>query len=329
MALSSFWNNKEEANSLTAKLANLKRLVKPWIDIKNDLIDYKDIAKMPDVDNDQTLIKEIDDGIALLKKRLEDLEFKLMFSEDNDINNCFLSINAGAGGTEACDWVAMLYRMYIRWAESKGFLCEIIDYLEGEEAGIKNLTILIKGNYACGMLRSESGVHRLVRISPFDSNKRRHTSFASVYVFPEVLDEIELNINTNDIRIDTYRSQGAGGQHVNTTDSAVRITHIPSGIVVQCQNNRSQHKNKDNAMKVLKARLYQYYEKQRIEEIEKVTAEKKEIAWGSQIRSYVFHPYTMVKDHRTTFEIGDAQGVIEGRHLDEFIHSFLKWKIAN
>ncbi len=328
MSLPDFWNDKERANSLTEELSQLKRALKDWTGIRKELDDFKELLNLTETDEDESLMQEIDTGISGLKKQFDALEFSLMLNEPNDRNNTFLSINAGAGGTEACDWASMLYRMYIRWADFKNFKYEIVDSLDGEEAGIKNVTILIKGEYANGLLRSESGVHRLVRISPFDSNKRRHTSFASIYAFPEVNEEIKIDINPSDLRIDTYRSQGAGGQHVNTTDSAVRVTHIPTGIVVQCQNDRSQHKNKDNAMKVLKARLFQHYEKLRMEEIQKEGAEKKEIAWGSQIRSYVFQPYTMVKDHRTNFEVGDGQGVLEGRLLDGFMDAYLKWKIT-
>jgi peptide chain release factor 2 len=234
-----------------------------------------------------------------------------------------VNIHPGAGGTEACDWAQMLYRMYTRWAESKGFSIEILDWQNGDEAGIKNVTFLIKGEYSFGYLKFETGIHRLVRISPFDSNARRHTSFASIYVTPDIEDEIEFEINPADLRIDTFRASGAGGQHVNKTDSAVRITHIPTNIVVQCQNERSQYKNKAFAMKVLKARLYDYYKQIQDEEKEKNNPEKKIIAWGSQIRSYVFQPYTLVKDNRTNIEIGNIQAVMDGE-IDCFLEAELK-----
>lgn len=244
-------------------------------------------------------------------------------SEETDRNSAILSINAGAGGTESCDWAAMLLRMYTRWAESKGYQATFIDQLAGEEAGMKNVTILIKGDFAYGFLKAESGVHRLVRISPFDSNKRRHTSFASVDVIPEISNDIDIDVKETDLKIDTYRAGGKGGQHVNKTDSAVRITHIPSGIVVQCQNERSQFKNKQMAFKILKARLYEKERMKKVKQIETSYEAKKEIAWGSQIRSYVLHPYSMVKDHRTDYETGNSQAVLDGE-IDGFIEAYLK-----
>ena len=245
-----------------------------------------------------------------------------MLGGDDDAKNALMTIHPGAGGTESQDWAEILMRMYLRYAERQGFKADIMDLIGGDEAGIKSATISIKGEYAFGYLKAEAGVHRLVRISPFDANKRRHTSFASVFVYPEVDDNIEIEINPSDLRVDTYRASGAGGQHVNKTDSAVRITHIPSGIVVQCQNERSQHQNKENAMKILAARLYQKQREEEARKIEVMEQQKKEIAWGSQIRSYVFHPYNMVKDHRTDVETSDIQKVIDG-DLDPFIHSYL------
>jgi len=243
-----------------------------------------------------------------------------------DNASAFLTIHSGAGGTEACDWVSMLYRMYMRWAEKKGFTVEIIDILEAE-GGLKSVTIQMDGEYVHGYLKGESGIHRLVRISPFDSNARRHTSFASVYIYPVIEDDIEIDIRPEDLRVDTYRASGAGGQHVNKTDSAVRLTHLETGIVVQCQTERSQHKNRANAMKMLKSKLYEHYKQKQEEENEKFSKEKKDIAWGSQIRSYVFQPYTMVKDHRTKHEIGNIQSVMDG-NIDPFIEEYLKfaWK---
>lgn len=261
--------------------------------------------------------------LAAIKRKLDSLEFRTLLGGEADKYNAILSVNAGAGGTESCDWAAMLLRMYFKWAEPKGFQVTVIDQLQGEEAGIKNATIIIKGDYAYGFLKSEIGVHRLVRISPFDSNKRRHTSFASIDVIPEVSDDIQLDIKEADLRIDTYRAGGAGGQHVNKTDSAVRITHMPSGIVVQCQSERSQFKNKSTAMKILKAKLYEKERMKKARDIESAYDAKKEIAWGSQIRSYVLHPYSMVKDHRTDHETGKASAVLDGE-IDGFIEAYLK-----
>ena len=258
-----------------------------------------------------------------IRRKLDSLEFRTLLNDEADKFNAILSVNAGAGGTESCDWAAMLLRMYFKWAEPKGFQITVIDQLQGEEAGIKNATIIIKGDYAYGFLKSEIGVHRLVRISPFDSNKRRHTSFASIDVIPEVSDDIQLDIKESDLRIDTYRAGGAGGQHVNKTDSAVRITHMPSGIVVQCQSERSQFKNKSTAMKILKAKLYEKERMKKAKDLESAYDEKKEIAWGSQIRSYVLHPYSMVKDHRTDHETGKASAVLDGE-IDGFIEAYLK-----
>ena len=266
--------------------------------------------------------------IQALRRRADDLEFRTLLSEEADASSAILSINAGAGGTESCDWAEMLLRMYTRWAEDRGFGVSEIDTTVGEEAGIKNATIIIKGDYAYGHLKSEIGVHRLVRISPFDSNKRRHTSFASVDVIPEVSDDIQVEIRDSDLKIDTYRAGGAGGQHVNKTDSAVRITHIPSGIVVQCQNERSQFKNKSTAMKILKAKLYEVQRMKKAKDLETAYELKKEIAWGSQIRSYVLHPYSMVKDHRTGFETGKSQAVLDGE-IGSFMEAYLKWTKGN
>ena len=272
---------------------------------------------------DHASLAHFKNDLVELGKRLDALEFKSLLSGEVDRNNAFLILNAGAGGTESCDWAAMLLRMYMRWAESKGFSVDIIDQAAGEEAGIKNVTLLVKGSYAYGFLKCETGVHRLVRISPFDSNKRRHTSFASVDVIPEISDDIPIEISQADLRIDTYRAGGKGGQHVNKTDSAVRITHAPTGIIVQCQNERSQFKNKQTAMKMLKAKLYEKERMKKAKEIESAYEAKKEIAWGSQIRSYVLHPYSMVKDHRTNYETGNAQAVLDGK-LDECIEAYLK-----
>ena len=266
--------------------------------------------------------EEIRESLAFFEKDLAEAELQMLFFEEDDARNAILTIHPGAGGTEAQDWTQMLLRMYLRYAERKGFKVEIIDSLPGEEAGLKSVTVRIEGDYAYGLLCHDSGVHRLVRISPFDANKRRHTSFAAVFVYPEVEEDIEIEIDPEELRIDTYRSSGSGGQHVNVTDSAVRITHLPTGIVVQCQNERSQHKNKASAMKVLRARLYELEKKAKREKIEKLEDAKSDIAWGNQIRSYVLHPYRMIKDVRTKVEIGDVDRVLDG-DIDEFIKSSL------
>ncbi len=265
---------------------------------------------------------EIGESLAFFEKDLAEAELQMLFFEEDDARNAILTIHPGAGGTESQDWTQMLLRMYLRYAERKGFKVEIIDSLPGEEAGLKSVTVRIEGDYAYGKLSHDSGVHRLVRISPFDANKKRHTSFAAVFVYPEVEEDIEIEIDPEELRIDTYRSSGSGGQHVNVTDSAVRITHIPTGIVVQCQNERSQHKNKASAMKVLKSRLYELEKKAKREKIEKLEDAKSDIAWGNQIRSYVLHPYRMIKDVRTKVEIGDVDRVLDG-DIDEFIKSSL------
>jgi peptide chain release factor 2 len=266
--------------------------------------------------------QEISQSLDSFEKDFEEAELQTLFFEEDDIRNAILTIHPGAGGTESQDWAQMLLRMYLRYAERKEFEAEILDYLPGEEAGLKSVTVRVQGDYAYGNLSQESGVHRLVRISPFDANKRRHTSFAAVFVYPEVEEDIEVEINPEDLRIDTFRASGRGGQHVNVTDSAVRITHIPTGIVVQCQNERSQHKNKASAMKVLKARLYELEKKVKLEKLEKLEDAKSDIAWGNQIRSYVLHPYRMIKDLRTGEEIGDTESVLDGE-IDEFIKSNL------
>ena len=273
--------------------------------------------------DDIASLKSLKDDLERLDKRLELLEFQKLLGAEADKNSAIISINAGAGGTESCDWASMLARMYKRWADDQGFKCQDTDFMPGDEAGIKNATFVIRGVFAYGYLKSENGVHRLVRISPFDSNKRRHTSFASVEVIPEVDDDIQINIQPQDLKIDTFRAGGAGGQHVNVTDSAVRITHLPTGLVTQCQNERSQHKNKASALKMLKSRLYNAKLQERQDRVQKGYESKSKIEWGSQIRSYVLHPYNLVKDHRTEHESSDASGVLEG-DLDEFLEAYLK-----
>ncbi len=271
---------------------------------------------------DKQTLEEVREMLAGLEKKIGEMEFARMLSGEHDASNAIVSINAGAGGTEAQDWAEMLLRMYLRWCERKGFKAEITEYQPGDEAGTKGVTFTVAGAYAYGYLKAEKGIHRLVRISPFDSNARRHTSFCSVFVFPELSDDVDIEIQEKDLKVDTYRASGAGGQHVNKTDSAIRITHIPTGIVVSCQNERSQHKNRSTAMKQLKARLYELEMEKKENEAEALAGEKKDIAWGSQIRSYVLHPYRMVKDHRTGHEVGNADAVLDG-DLDRFIEAYL------
>ena len=273
-------------------------------------------------EEDSASQNEFQSELDELQKTVDDLELQLILSGTEDANDAILTIHPGAGGTESQDWAEMLYRMYVRWIEKKGFSYSIIDFQPGDEAGLKDVTLEVKGDYVYGLLKAEVGVHRLVRISPFDASNRRHTSFASIFVYPSIDEEIEVEVKPDELRIDTYRASGAGGQHVNKTDSAVRITHIPTKIVVQCQNERSQHKNKATAMKILKARLYQKYLEEQAESIKELESQKTDIGWGSQIRSYVFHPYIMVKDHRTKFEVGDGKRVLDG-DLDELIKTYL------
>jgi len=318
-----FWNDREEAEKVLSRLKILKGRFEPWKDLKSETEDLRELYNLAVEEDDESVENEIAASLAGIEAEFERLEVLELLGAKFDTNNAFLTIHSGAGGTEACDWVNMLYRMYSRWIERSDFKFDILDMQEAE-GGIKSVTVQVDGEYAHGYLKGESGVHRLVRISPFDSSSRRHTSFASVYVSPVIEDDIEVDIKPDDIRIDTYRASGAGGQHVNKTDSAVRITHLETGIVVQCQNERSQHKNKANAMKVLKSRLYEHYQAEKEKEQEKRAQEKKDISWGNQIRSYVFHPYNMVKDHRTKCETGNIQAVMDG-DLERFIEEFLKW----
>lgn len=275
-----------------------------------------------DAELGQELLTESIPQLREVEKSLDSLELESLLGDEADSRNAIVNINPGAGGTESQDWAQMLLRMYLRWAERSGFATEVLDHQYGEEAGIKSATVAVEGPYAYGYLKAETGVHRLVRISPYDASSRRHTSFASVFAYPEVEDEIEVDVDEKDLRIDTYRSSGAGGQHVNVTDSAVRITHIPTGIVVSCQNERSQHKNKATAMRILRARLYEQMKREKDQEMEKIQGQKKEIAWGSQIRSYVLQPYRMVKDHRTGHEVGNVDAILDGE-LDDFIQAYL------
>ncbi|MBI3318581.1 MAG: peptide chain release factor 2 [Candidatus Omnitrophica bacterium] len=325
LAQPGFWGDQAKANTTIQELKRLKSVVEPWRAAWEELKTIEEFAALTE-ETDAASLKDLQHSLNLLSKTVQSLERRTLFQGESDANNAILSITAGAGGTESCDWVSMLFRMYARWVESKGFQHEVLDYLGGEEAGIKSVTVLVKGEYAYGLLQGESGVHRLVRISPFDSNKRRHTSFAAVDVIAEISDDIQVDVPEKELRIDVYRASGPGGQGVNTTDSAVRITHLPTGIVVQCQNERSQHKNKAFAMKVLRARLHELERKRREEAMYKQYAEKQKIEWGSQIRSYVLHPYQMVKDHRTDVETGKTQGVLNGEELDLFLDAFLRWK---
>ncbi len=296
-----------------------------WEKLKAEVEEAKGYFELAREEEDEETLKEVSARVDQVEKDIQGAEFKRMLGGENDPNNAIVSIHSGAGGTEAQDWASILLRMYLRWAERKGFKTETIDYQPGEEAGVKSVTFTVNGEYAYGYLKAESGIHRLVRISPFDAGKRRHTSFASVFVYPEIQEDILVEINEDDLRVDTFRSSGAGGQHVNKTDSAVRITHLPTGIVVQCQNERSQHKNRAMAMKVLKARLYELKKKEQEEKMEQYHSTKKDIAWGSQIRSYTLQPYRLAKDHRTNLEIGNVDAVLDG-DLDPFIQTYLLQK---
>ncbi len=322
MSRPGFWSDSEQANKIISEFKELKSRLEPWDKYQSQYQDILELSKLVEEDDQKTLV-ELQEEFLTLSNALDKLEFEILLSGEDDKCSAILSINSGAGGTEACDWVQMLARMYIRWAEAKGFSTRTVDFLSGEEAGLKNVTIMIAGRFAYGWLKTEIGVHRLVRISPFDSARRRHTSFASVDVIPEIEGEIPIVINPSDLRIDTYRSSGAGGQHVNVTDSAVRITHLPTGIVAQCQNERSQFKNKSTAMKVLKARLYERELREKEQERAKKNQKKMEIAWSSQIRSYVLYPYSLVKDHRTAFETGNTQAVMDG-NIDQFMEAYLR-----
>jgi len=315
-----FWNNKE-SKVLLKEQAVKKRKLEEWHALKGLLEDTEVLIELHK-EGEEGLEKDIEDSINSLEKNIADFELKLVLSAQNDGNNAIITINSGAGGTEANDWAAMLYRMYTQYAEHQGYKYDILDYMEGEEAGIKNAVINIKGPFTYGYLKCETGVHRLVRISPYDSANRRHTSFAAVFVTPEIEDDIEVDISESDLQIDTYRASGAGGQHVNTTDSAVRITHVPTNTVVTCQSERSQHKNKASAMKILKSRLYDLEMDKKNEEKQKLENTKTEIGWGNQIRSYVMHPYKMVKDLRTRHETGNVDSVMDG-NLDPFIRAYL------
>ncbi len=306
------------------ELKDLKTAIEEFSELEGCFQDAEVLIEMAEEEQDASLLEEINANIEAFKSGFEDFRIKALLSGEFDSNNAVLTLHAGAGGTESCDWAQMLYRMYTRWANKKNFSVEVLDYLEGDEAGIKSVTFQVNGPNAYGYLKSEKGVHRLVRISPFNAAGKRQTSFVSLDVMPELDDSITVEINNDDLRIDTYRSSGAGGQHINKTSSAVRITHIPTGIVVQCQNERSQHSNKDKAMKMLTSKLYLMKQQENMDKLSDIRGEVSDNGWGSQIRSYVLQPYTMVKDHRTGKEIGNADGVLDGE-IDPFINAFLKW----
>ena len=317
-----FWNDPKNAQNIMKEIKLKENMINLVNRINQDYHDLKDLIELAESENDNDLIKELDNSLNDLIIKSTKYKIETMFSNQNDFSNCFLEIHAGAGGTEAQDWALMLQRMYFRWAEKKGFKVKIIEESPGDEAGIKSSTLMFTGDYANGWTRTETGVHRLVRISPFDSSSRRHTSFASVWVYPETTEEIDIMIDDKDLKIDTYRASGAGGQHVNKTDSAIRITHLPTKIIVQCQSDRSQHRNKAQALSLLKAKLYELELKKREEENQLLSSSKNEIGWGSQIRSYVLHPYNLVKDLRTNVETGNTVAVLDGE-LDQFINESL------
>ena len=317
-----FWNDNEKAQEVLKERTLLQKLVEDWQSAANGLEDVQVMIELGEESEDEEALAEVREMLPALEKSIGRMEFARMLSGEHDANNAIVSINAGAGGTEAQDWAEILLRMYLRYCERKGFKAEITEYQPGDEAGTKGVTITVTGDYAFGYLKPEKGIHRLVRISPFDSNARRHTSFCSVFVFPELSDDVDIEILDKDLKVDTFRASGAGGQHVNKTDSAIRITHLPSGIVVSCQSQRSQHKNRSTAMKQLKARLYELEMEKKESEAEVLGGEKKDIAWGSQIRSYVLHPYRMIKDHRTDYEVGNTDAVLDG-NLDGFIEAYL------
>ncbi len=323
MAAPGFWDKPEAAQATVQELKGAKVVLDAFQGVQTEVSDTLDLFELAQEESDSETLAEVGSLIEDLNARVDRLELQSFLSQPQDKLGAVVSIHPGAGGTESQDWAEMLLRMYLRWAERSGFSTHTLDYQDGEEAGIKDATFEVNGEYAYGYLKAESGVHRLVRISPFDASGRRHTSFASVFVYPQVDDTIEIEVNPSDLRVDTYRASGAGGQHVNKTDSAVRLTHEPTGIVVTSQNERSQHRNRDNAMRILKARLYAHHLEQEQKKLDALYDQQKEIAWGSQMRSYVFQPYTMVKDHRTHHEMGDVQAVMDGR-IDGFIDAYLR-----
>ena len=327
IADSGFWDDNETAQKILQKRSGLQRSIEIWKNLDQEGEDLGAMLELSAEEEDPAMDEEIAASIAQLGEQVAEAELKAMLSGENDFNNAFVAINSGAGGTESQDWAEMLLRMYLRWGDRNGYKTEVLDTQYGDEAGIKSATVLFTGDYAFGYLKSEIGVHRLVRISPYDSNKRRHTSFASAFVYPEANDDIEVEIKDEDLKVDVYRASGPGRQGVNTTDSAVRLTHVPSGIVVQCQNERSQHKNRASAIKVLKARLYELEQEKQGEEKKEMEKQKKKIEWGSQIRSYVLHPYRLIKDLRTGAESGNVDAVLDGE-LQPFIQAFLRFDKA-
>lgn len=328
MEESGFWDNTEKAQGYMKELKNLKDIMEEYKHLETRYEDVQTLIQMGYEENDESLIPEIDEALTLFVRDLEELKLNTLLSGEYDKYNAIITLHAGAGGTESCDWASMLCRMYQRWADKKGFTSEMIDFLDGEEAGLKSVTLEISGNNAFGHLKSERGVHRLVRISPFNAAGKRQTSFVSCDVMPDIEEDTGIEINEEDLRVDTFRSSGAGGQHVNKTSSAIRITHLPTNIVVQCQNERSQLQNKDKAMKMLKAKLFLLKQQENLEKISGIRGEIKEIGWGNQIRSYVLQPYTLVKDHRTNEEVGNAASVLDG-NIDPFINAYLKWNAQN
>lgn len=319
------WESPAKAQQLLKEKSNIESILQPFTSLEKKLEDINILLELSEEEEGEVFLEDAQKGMEWLKLELDEIELKSLLSLEEDKNNAIMTIHPGAGGTESQDWAQILLRMYIRWAERKGFKVEMAELLPGEEAGIKSATLTIAGKYAYGYLKAEAGVHRLVRISPFDANKRRHTSFAAILVYPEISEDIEVELKGDDIKIDTFRASGAGGQHVNKTSSAVRITHIPTGIVVSCQNERSQHKNKAMALKILRARFYAIKKKEQDKKMEEFIGEKKDIAWGSQIRSYILQPYQLIKDHRTGIEIGNVNAVLDG-DIDNFIKEYLLMK---
>ena len=319
-----FWDNPEKSQESMKNLKSMKDDIAIYAKLKDEFDEIETLIEMAAEENDESLIPEIQELLDDFKTTYEDIRIKTLLSGEYDKDNAIVTLHAGAGGTESCDWAGMLYRMYTRWADKHGFAVEVLDYLDGDEAGIKSVTFQVNGENAYGYLKSEKGVHRLVRISPFNAAGKRQTSFVSCDVMPDIEEDIDIEIRDEDLRIDTYRSSGAGGQHINKTSSAIRITHLPTNIVVQCQNERSQHMNKDKAMQMLKAKLYLLQQQENAEKLSGIRGEVKEIGWGNQIRSYVMQPYTMVKDHRTNAETGNVDSVMDGS-IDLFINAYLKW----
>lgn len=321
-----FWSDSSMSGKVLQEIKIIKNKKDKFEKIESELNNLIDMNELLLIENDDSMANDLVTSTASIEKEIDSLEVATLLSDKYDVNNAIVTIHPGAGGTESQDWAEMLYRMYTRWANSNGYTVQELDYLDGDEAGLKSVTFLISGDYAYGYMKCEKGVHRLVRISPFDAGGRRHTSFASVEVLPEITEDIEIDINPDDLRVDTYRASGAGGQHINKTSSAVRITHIPTNIVVACQTERSQIQNRETAMKMLKSKLLALKEQEQKDKIDDLKGEQKDIAWGSQIRSYVFCPYTLVKDHRTNYEVGNVQNVMDG-DLNDFMISYLKWLI--